>query len=99
VDNLFGKLLSLGSLRALDLSKNRFYPESLATLFSKLARASNIKALALSSVEGFGDDVAKVFVETLKSNDNIRQLNISGNKFGPQSVINLLQAIASKAVI
>ena len=90
VNALLTKLLTLGSLKALDLSKNRFYPESLASLFTSLARASNIKALALSSVEGFNDDAAKVFVETLKSNDHLRQLNISGNRFGPQTVINIV---------
>jgi Ran GTPase-activating protein (RanGAP) involved in mRNA processing and transport len=99
VDGLLNKLFSLNSLRALDLSKNRFYPESLAMLFTLLAKSKTLKALAMSSVDGFTDDAAKVFVEALASNDQLKQLNIAGNKLSPSSVTQILQAIARKGTI
>jgi len=53
----------------------------------------------MSSVDGFTDDAAKVFVEALTSNDQLKQLNIAGNKLSPSSVTQILQAIARKGVI
>jgi hypothetical protein len=65
------KLLGLPQLKALDLSKNKFYSESLATFFKNIRVKHSqgelqLRALSLSSVEGFNDENAGQFSEVCR---------------------------------
>jgi hypothetical protein len=75
----------LPQLKALDLSKNKFYSESLCSFFKNLrvrhAQGElQLRALSLSSVEGFNDESGSQFAEVCREVKVLKQINISGNK-------------------
>ena len=95
-NRFFDSVLSLKSIRSLDLSKNKFYPDSLTFIFKKLPTLKNLQTLSLSQIN-LNDLVVNDFTAMLQNCPNLVVLNISGNSaLNPESIRKVLLTIKTK---
>jgi hypothetical protein len=95
-NRFFDSVLSLKSIRSLDLSKNKFYPDSLTFIFKKLPSLKNLQTLSLSQIN-LNDLVVNDFTSMLQNCPNLVVLNISGNSnLNPESIRKVLLTIKTK---
>lgn len=95
-NRFFDSVLSLKSIRSLDFSKNKFYPDSLTFIFKKLPSLKNLQTLSLSQIN-LTDLVVNDFTTMLQNCPNLVVLNISGNSgLNPESIRKVLLTIKTK---
>ena len=95
-NRFFDSVLSLKSLRSLDFSKNKFYPDSQTFIFKKLPTLKNLQTLSISQIN-LSDTVVNDFTTMLQNCPNRVVLNISGNTgLNPESIKKVLQTIKTK---
>ncbi len=58
-------ILGIKSLKALDLSKNKFHPENVMCLLRHAANAENLEVLILSSIESLNNDTASYLINMI----------------------------------
>lgn len=85
------KLLHLPSIKGLDLSRNRFHPDNVATLCRNIP--DTLECLVLASVHALSDETAVNLIDMLRQQNGIKRLNISGSKMSSASNYQVLSAM------
>mmetsp|Transcript_1008 Transcript_1008/g.662 ORF Transcript_1008/g.662 Transcript_1008/m.662 type:complete len:134 (+) Transcript_1008:581-982(+) len=76
---LVDSLVSLNTIRCLDVSKNKFHPETVSHLLRRLPSLSNLEVLHISQI-GIDEDSAESLIYMLNEMKKLRVLNLAGNQ-------------------
>ena len=85
-NQLCDAIVNLRSLRCLDISKNKFYTQTLDHLLTTIHKLPNLDTLVLNKV-GLADENIMSFLMMISKAVCLKKLNISNNKdLSPNSI-------------
>ena len=95
INRLLTAILSVKTLRALDVSKNNFHPENIMCLMRHAASsAENLEILILASLDSLNDETAPSLIEMIRNKPSLKQLNIAGcTKLSSSTMNNIVASL------
>ncbi|CDW79560.1 UNKNOWN [Stylonychia lemnae] len=99
VNNFLQAIVTLRTLNALDLSKNKLLPDSIITFCNNMKLLSNLNSLALSSIQMI-DECSQAVQYMITALPNLRKLLIQGNShISAKEFEGILRAIKKEGFI
>jgi hypothetical protein len=94
INNLLSAVLSIKTLKALDMSKNKLHPENVMSMLRHACNAEKLDVLILSSLDSLNDETASQLIDFIKAKPDLKKLSISGcTKLCSSTVSNIVAAL------